>query len=589
MPNRFRAALVASLTIVSSLMAAAPAGAVVTPQKVVIIVGPTGAQTDYYRSKGDSIAAAAEAAGATAVKVYSPNATWAKVRAAVNGANIVVYLGHGNGFPNPYNSGAEPTDRDNGWGLNRTTTNADGDNWGSTMVYCGEKALLGTLTSSSTAQWAYCGGSTNTDGISPAPNWVMIYSNACYTPGASEGWDTPATESVALQRVRNYSYPGLVVGGGAYFATDMHDGAQQLVDTIVRNPGMAFGAIAENANGYDVYRQRHFAHQDLSGSRIWIQNTGEPTSGNYFFAYAGKPALTPSGGTVAYTEPTPPAQPVPSVVGRYPAANATSVDQSVKPAARFDRVVLGVSASSFVLRRAADGWVVPATVTDNGEGIQFTLRPSSPLAPGTSYTLSLSSAITSVEGGALAPVSWSFTTWGTAPASSTTNATFDPAAQLLFKMGTHTGYRFSSSGALTAVKTYTLSKDSGAATSRRTTIANQSGTWFYVVNGVWAGYYLRQSSNLYLASAPVAPASLATATFSPARSLTFKMGTHTGYRFSSTGLMTAQKSYTLLKDSSAATSSRKTITNQSGTWFYVTNGVWAGYWLRASDVLFLAP
>ena len=86
MPNRIRVALIASLTLISSLMAAAPAGAAVTPQKVVIIVGPTGALTDNYRSKGDSIALAAEAAGAIAVKVYSPNATWANVRAAVNGA-----------------------------------------------------------------------------------------------------------------------------------------------------------------------------------------------------------------------------------------------------------------------------------------------------------------------------------------------------------------------------------------------------------------------------------------------------------------------------------------------------------------------
>jgi hypothetical protein len=173
------------------------------------------------------------------------------------------------------------------------------------MVYCGEKALLGTLTSASTAQWNYCGGSTNTDGITPAPNWVMIYSNACYAPGAGEGWDTPATESVALERVRNFSYPALALGAGAYFASDMHQGSQQLVDTILRNPGMAFGAIAENANGYDLARQRHFSHQDLTSNRIWIQNTGEPTSGDYFFAYAGMPALTPSGTTVTYTEPTP--------------------------------------------------------------------------------------------------------------------------------------------------------------------------------------------------------------------------------------------------------------------------------------------
>jgi hypothetical protein len=304
LPNRIRVALIASLTIVSSLLAAAPAGAAVTPQKVVIIVGPTGGQTDDYRSRGDSYAVTAEAAGATVVKVYSPNATWANVKAAVDGANIVIYIGHGNGFPNPYNS-TEPTDRDNGWGLNRTPNGGDDDNWGSTMVYCGEQALMGTLTAGSTAQWNYCGGSTNTDGITPAPNWVMIYSNACYAPGASEGSDVPATEAVALQRVRNYSYPALMMGAGAYYATDF--GANGIIDNVLRNPTMSFAEIAERANGYDLSAQRHFDHPDLGGYRIWIQNTGAPTSGSYKLAYAGRLGLTPSGSTVAYTEPKPPA------------------------------------------------------------------------------------------------------------------------------------------------------------------------------------------------------------------------------------------------------------------------------------------
>jgi len=588
LPKRIRVALIASLTIVSSLLASAPVGAVVTPQKVVIIVGPTGALTDNYRSKGDSIYATAVAAGATAVKVYSPNATWANVKAAVNGANIIVYLGHGNGFPNPYGT-TELPDRHNGWGLNRTTTNGDGDNWSSTMVYCGEKVLRGLLTpSDDAARLTYCGGTAN-DGITPAPNWVMIYSNACYAPGASEGSDPqgPATESKAFQHVRNYSFPGLSIGAGAYFATDMHEGAQQLVDTILRNPGMAFGAIAENANGYDLYRQRHFAHPDLAGNRVWIQNSGEATSGDYFFAYAGKPALTPSGTTVAYSEPTPPAQPVPTVVGTYPVNGATGVSSAVHPAVAFDRVVMGVSASSFVLKR--NGVAVAATVWNSGNSKLFTLLPAAALVAGTTYTLSVSAAITSVEGGALTPSSWTFTVAGTAPAPPPGTTAFSPAAQLVFKMGTHTGYQFSSTGAMTAVKSYTLPNDQNANTSLRTTVTNQAGTWFYIVNGVWAGYYVRQSSNVYLASAPIAPLSAATATFSPAQPLVFKMGTHTAYQFSSTGVMTAQKSYTLPNDQSANTTSRKTITNQSGTWFYIANGVWAGYWMRWSDVLYLKP
>jgi hypothetical protein len=411
LPYRIRIAFIATLTILSSLMAAVPVGAVVAPQKVVIIVGPTGSLTANYRSKGDVIATTAQAAGATVVKVYSPNATWAKVKAAVNGANIVVYLGHGNGYPNPYNSGTEPTDRDNGWGLNRTTTNGDSDNWSTTMVYCGEKALLGTLTSASTAQWSYCGGSTNTDGITPAANWVMIYSNACYTPGASEGWDTPATESVAFQRVRNYSYPGLKVGGGAYFATDMYQGSQQLVDMILRDPGMAFGAIAEHANGYDITRQRHFAHPDLSGVRVWIQNSGDPASGDYFLAYAGKPALTPSGTTVAYTEPVPPPPNLPpTVAAKSPAPAATNISVSPTVTARFSEPVSGVGTTSMVVSNTADYVGIAATVTYDPATLTASLHPSASLLPNTTYRVALSGRIKDVDGNSLAWTTWTFTT-----------------------------------------------------------------------------------------------------------------------------------------------------------------------------------
>ena len=86
----------------------------------------------------------------------SPAATWANVKAAVDGANIVVYFGHGNGYPNPYTT-VEYTDRVNGWGLNRTTSGGDGDDGYSTMAYCGEKALMGTITSTDGAtQRTYC-------------------------------------------------------------------------------------------------------------------------------------------------------------------------------------------------------------------------------------------------------------------------------------------------------------------------------------------------------------------------------------------------------------------------------------------------
>lgn len=288
MRDTLRALLSSCLALALAWVALGASPAAAAGAKVVIIVGPTGAQTDSYRSAADGIAAGAQAAGANVVKVYSPNATWPNVKAAVEGANIVVYLGHGNGTPNPYST-LVLNDRHNGWGLNRTTTNGDSDNWSTTMVYCGEKALLGTLTASDGVhQWNWCGGKDNTDGINPAPGFVMIYNKACYTPGAGEGWDTKATESVAFQRVANYSDPVLKLGASAYFATDIN--ARAIVETILQNPSMPFGLVAESAPGYSASAQRQFDHPDAPGARLWIQRTTNQHLGtDYWFAYAGKP------------------------------------------------------------------------------------------------------------------------------------------------------------------------------------------------------------------------------------------------------------------------------------------------------------
>jgi putative cell wall-binding protein len=317
--DRIRTAIVTAITLALAWTVLAVGPVAAAAPKVVIIVGPTGAQTASYRSTGDAIATTAQAAGATVVKVYSPNATWANVRAAVNGANVIVYLGHGNGYPNPYGS-TELTDRTNGWGLNRTTTNGDSDNWSTTMVYCGEKALLGTLTSTDgAAQRQYCTG-----GISPAPGFVMIYSKACYAPGAGEVAGQ-ATESVAFQRVRNFSYPVLKLGASAYFATDVGNGASGLVDLILRNPTMTYGDVAANAPGYNAVAQRHFGHSDLAGKQVWIQRTSGSSGMDYWFAYAGNPSAS-------YANPGAPPAPSSLAVVRHAGADRYATAAAVSAA-----------------------------------------------------------------------------------------------------------------------------------------------------------------------------------------------------------------------------------------------------------------
>jgi hypothetical protein len=265
--------------------------------KVAIIVGPVGSLTDNYRYRGDQVAAAARAAGATVVKAYSPRATFANVINAVRGANIIVYFGHGNGYPNPYSS-LELTDRTNGWGLNRTTTHGDSDDWTRTLVYCGQKALRGTLTSADgAAQRRYCKGGP----IHPARGFVMIYGQSHYAPGFGERYsrsDPLTTLTQARQRVRNYSYPVLKLGASAYFATAYGD-ANALVARLLHYPRHTFGWAFKQGRGYRAAALRTSAHPDIVDARIWVQKTvikgfhfGQ---GDYWYAFVGHPFRTPYG------------------------------------------------------------------------------------------------------------------------------------------------------------------------------------------------------------------------------------------------------------------------------------------------------
>jgi putative cell wall-binding protein len=314
LPYRLRVSLVTLLFTAVAVLGAPAQPVAAAGEKVAIIVGPVGSLTSNYRARGDQVAAVATAAGATVAKAYSPSATWANVKDAVDGADVIVYFGHGNGYPNPYTVGTEYTDRVNGWGLNRTTTNGDSDNWSSTMVYCGEKALLGTLSSGDgAAQKQYCGG-TSSGGITPAADFTMIYGQAHYAPGFGERYtqSTPLTTlTEAQQRVRNYSTPILQLGG-TFIATAYGD-ADDITERVLTQPDRAFADIFADGQGWSPSTAVSMAHPDVGGSRVWVQRTtisgfhfGEP---DYWYAFAGRPSRTPAGGTASVAVATPPTEP----------------------------------------------------------------------------------------------------------------------------------------------------------------------------------------------------------------------------------------------------------------------------------------
>jgi hypothetical protein len=163
---------------------------------------------------------------------------------------------------------------------------------------------------------------------------------------------------------------------------------------------------------------------------------------------------------------------------------------------------------------------------------------------------------------------------------------YNPARTLQFAAGTYVGRKFNASGGGIASKYYTLTHDSAAPTGQRATIPNQPGAWYYITAGVWAGYWIQEQAGTTLAPAPNPPV---IETYVPTRLLQFAAGTHVGRKFNSVGAVIGSKPHTLAHSSWSFTTQKIQIPNQAGNWFYVTAGVWEGYWLPESAAVALGP
>jgi hypothetical protein len=177
--------------IASGALLAQPTRVDAAAPRVVLIVGPTGSKTSEYREAANRYASIAAGYGATVVKVYSPNATWSTVKSKAVGANLIIYLGHGNGWPSPYTYDPQYTTKD-GFGLNSSAGNGDYNH-----KYYGEP-YVATL--------------------DLAPNAVVILNRLCYASGNSEWGAGAPSVSTAKQRVDNYGAGFMRAGVKAVFA-----------------------------------------------------------------------------------------------------------------------------------------------------------------------------------------------------------------------------------------------------------------------------------------------------------------------------------------------------------------------------------
>lgn len=191
--HRARSLLIGLFAAVFAIggLAAIPARADASGLKVTVVVGPVGGSTSNYITSAKRYANLARSYGAEVVEVYSPNATWARVKAAAVGANVFIYLGHGNGWPSPY--GPFSVYRKDGLGLNATAGAGHAN-----VRYYGEYYVE--------------------RGLDLAPNAVVILNRLCYASGNSEWGAANPTKSVAIKRVDNFGAGFLAAGAGAVYA-----------------------------------------------------------------------------------------------------------------------------------------------------------------------------------------------------------------------------------------------------------------------------------------------------------------------------------------------------------------------------------
>ncbi len=219
--------------------------------KAVFIVGPTGSLTDTDLTDAERMASQAEAAGMEVHRVFFPHATWANVLANIQGANLVVYMGHGYGWPSRYTSTLTES-RQDGMGLN--SFDGSGPN-----------------------QYTYYGANRLKESIRLAPNAIVYLNHLCYSTGNAEPGMAIPTLDVARQRVDNMANGWLAIGARAVFAYvwwQRLDYPAALMNTDLAMDDLfmtpAKGAAAGSPAGYVGWNETRFDSERTPGATIHL-------------------------------------------------------------------------------------------------------------------------------------------------------------------------------------------------------------------------------------------------------------------------------------------------------------------------------
>jgi hypothetical protein len=252
------AAPVAAATLAPSAETSSDAAAKPSSAKIVIIVGPTHGLTNSNRQDADEAYAEALRWTDNVYRYYSPNALWSTIKPQLTGANIVVYLGHGNGWPSPYTYDPKYTTKD-GFGLNDPSNRSD-----NVVKYYGEPYI---------------------DDLALAPGAVVILNHACYSSGSSEPGQPEPSLSVAKQRVDNFGAAFIRAKASAVIAA-YKGSAANYIHSLFTMSGTVFEAWRATPGYHD--HEISFASTRSSG-RTAILDPDTAGGGGYNRSIVGSP------------------------------------------------------------------------------------------------------------------------------------------------------------------------------------------------------------------------------------------------------------------------------------------------------------
>ena len=269
--RRFSAACITALLAVGLLAPASSAASPTTAPttaapkgvpRVVFIVGPAGAATDGYLSEARAAATIARHYTPDVVEIYSPDATWPAVKQALAGASLVVYMGHGNGWPGPYRDALYAPSED-GLGLNPAPGGND-----ATHQYFGEGPIA--------AQ------------IKLATNAIVLLNHLCYASGNSEPGLPEGTLDQAKQRIDNYA-AGFIHAGASAVIAEAWSSPSSMVRAILGG-GRSIQSAWQNAPSANDHR---LAFASIRSSGYVAQMDTETATSGFTRSIVMKAGLAP--------------------------------------------------------------------------------------------------------------------------------------------------------------------------------------------------------------------------------------------------------------------------------------------------------